>query len=436
MYGIIVSPDNLAAVKEAISQSDIWYEKSGVFDTDTFVQYCRAAAQVSLKVLIVDAESSDDASLIKGIRQFRLQRGSTRVLLLAPGRQPGDPTISTLLKFQVFDVVAPSLNESDPEDEDGLEQDEELNTKNLAESIRKQLELEPGYANAARWDLDGDEKALDKPKSHEDHKSKKPNHEKSLGIDHSIIEELQDIDIAPPPIRERQTLVETIIGTVVIAVVGVEAAVGTTHTTLLITNFISRKGLKVAVVEANESRDFGRIEAAYEGMIGYETSHSMFSIGGVDYYKYPYKYDIAELLEQKYDYILLDLGDYQSSPYLEEFYRAHVQVIVGHGSEWRQHKIIEFSNKHSHRDQSQWIYCIPHVEKVVIDDVHKAIVEGKLIAIPSHPDPYQQLKWTDVILENMLREYLGKKRNPNKQIIIYSILLAIILILAIMLLIK
>lgn len=29
MYGIIVSPDNLAAVKEAISQSDIWYEKVG-----------------------------------------------------------------------------------------------------------------------------------------------------------------------------------------------------------------------------------------------------------------------------------------------------------------------------------------------------------------------------------------------------------------------
>ena len=67
-------------------------------------------------------------------------------------------------------------------------------------------------------------------------------------------------------------------------------------------------------------------------MIGSETDVSIFSISGVDYYKSSYKYNIAELLEQNYDYIVLDLGDHHSSHYLEEFYRAHVQLVIGHGA--------------------------------------------------------------------------------------------------------
>ena len=100
LYGLIVSPGNVQEVKEAIKGSEVWFEKIGIFNPDTFVQHCQRL--VNMQALIIDATCIDDSSLIKGIRQFRLKRGATRIVLIAPGREPGDVTISTLLKLQVL----------------------------------------------------------------------------------------------------------------------------------------------------------------------------------------------------------------------------------------------------------------------------------------------------------------------------------------------
>lgn len=449
LYGLIVSPGNVQEVKEAIKGSEVWFEKIGIFNPDTFVQHCQAAAAVNMQALIIDATCIDDSSLIKGIRQFRLKRGATRIVLIAPGREPGDVTISTLLKLQVFDFVAPKLEtlEGD-EDEDSDDLDDDLDESDedqkdppnermpLSHYIKQQLLMRPEYSNAARWDLGVDEVGTVQNKQDTGKGKEKQETNQSAKLDQTLLKEIHDIEIEPPPIKEKQTLVETIIGTVVIAVIGVEEAVGTTHTALLVTNFIARKGRKVAIIEANDHRDFAKIEAAYEGMIGSETDVSIFSISGVDYYKSSYKYNIAELLEQNYDYIVLDLGDHHSSHYLEEFYRAHVQLVIGHGSEWRQHRLFEFAEEHGHRDQANWIFCIPHVEEVVIGDIQKELHEGKIHAIPSHPDPYRINKGTDSTLERFLKEYIGKKRNKNRQWIIYSVMVAIIILLIILLAVK
>ena len=118
-----------------------------------------------------------------------------------------------------------------------------------------------------RWDLGVDEVGTVPNKQDTGKGKEKQEANQSAKLDQTLLKEIHDIEIEPPPIKEKQTLVETIIGTVVIAVIGVEEAVGTTHTALLVTNFIARKGRKVAIIEANDHRDFAKIEATYEGMI-------------------------------------------------------------------------------------------------------------------------------------------------------------------------
>lgn len=438
MYGILATPDHIESIKEAIGEGDIWYEKVDQLGEDAFIQECISASQVNLLTLIVDMDMTDPESLIKGIRKFRVSRGNTRIVILAVGREPGDKTINTLLKFQIFDFIAPSLNSiegyededfdelEDETEEDAIEKKIEIR-RPLSHYIHSQLSLRPSYSNAARWDIET-EAMLNrgtggKVKTGEargrDDKEKKPTSEKSQPLDSSVIEHIDQLEIQPIPTREKQTLVETIIGTVTIAVMGIEASSGSTHTAILIANYLERKGNKVALIEANSSNDFAKIANAYDGVMGLQNDEQYFTIQEVDYYKSNYRYDVAELLELEYDYIILDLGSHNSTKYMEEFYRSHVQVVTGHGSEWRQEKIYEFAQLHSHRDQERWIFCLPFSDKQTRVDVEKRLGEGIVTILPTHPDPYRNQRETDAVLESFLKEYMGQKRQKTRMSTFY-----------------
>ncbi|WP_103110900.1 hypothetical protein [Brevibacillus reuszeri] len=435
MYGIISSPDFIDEIKKAIENETIIFEESGKFSADAFVQHCQSVSAAQIHTLIVDINATDDLGMIKGIRTIRMKRKS-RIIVVAPGREPGDLTINTLLKFQVFDFVAPSLSsiEGYEDDEDDEDDEELLQRKPLSIYIQEQLKKEASYANAARWDVGSEEIILKqmqeqtKTKSAEGTKTPKETQKSRSGIEG--IEQIEELEINPPAIREKQTLVETIIGTVIIAVVGVEPTAGSTHTAILIADFLSRKGRNVSIIEANNSDDFSRIANAYDGLAGVPNDEQFFTIEGVDYYKSNYRYDVPELLEMSYDYIVLDLGSYRDTVYMEEFYRAHVQVVVGHGIEWRQGKVYEFANEHRHRDQSKWIYCIPTVNKLIQSDVQKGLGTGIVHVIPQHPDPYKSQRDTDNVLETFLKEYMGQKRKKTSTRVYMAaiILLSVIVI--------
>lgn len=410
LYGIISSEENANAIREAVGEEDIWFEKIGDFSEESFVQHCQSSANANVQTLIVDMSSTDDGSIIRGIQQFRLLRDS-RIVVVGPGRVPGDTTITTLLGLQVLDIVAPSLSEDGGFDENLL-----------AQQLRQQLAMKPSYGNVVRWDLKTAEVAQIK-KAQRKEKARK---EKGIApIDPSLMDHIESIQIQPPLVKEKQTLVETIIGTVIIAVVGVEETAGCTHTALLVTHYLSKKGRRIAVIEANGSDDFSKIESAYQaGTDGYISHEAMFSIDGIDHYKSNYRYDIARLLELNYDYIILDLGSYLKTPYLEEFYRAHVQIVTGHGIEWRQSRLYEFSKTHEHRDQSKWIYAIPHVDEAVIGDIRKTLELSGVYPIPFHPDPYRSQKDTDQVLDGFLKAYIGRKRKKASIPVLYGIIAA------------
>ena len=428
MLGLIVTRQRANAVYDAVKGTgmDIWFEKVGTFPSEVFVHHCQAAAGVNLQTLIVDADSTDPASLVKGLRLFRSMR-NTRIILIAPGRKPGDATITTLLPLQVWDIIAPDIETADNDDEESSS-----NNDQLSELIRRQLETEHSYGNAARWDVHA-EQFIMAAAERQGKEVRKPAHT----LDKDILEHIESLAIEPPPAREKVMLLETIIGTVLVAIIGVEENAGTTHTALLITNYLARKGKKVAIVEANDKKDFATIEYVYEGMRGFQSDKPSFSIKGVDYYKSGWDLDLAKLKEKNYEYIVLDLGCYEKSEYIEEFLRAHVQVVVGHGSDWRQQKIAEFSEKFKDRDQSNWIFCTPFADELSVDDIKKMIKSDRVYSIPAHPDPWIANRETDQVLDLFMKEYLGQRRAKNRTGLLYGIIAAafvVIVILVILLL--
>lgn len=417
MIGLIASHLFIEEIREVFEKEDIWFEKIGIFTDENFLHHCQSVTKANIQTLIVDMTCTNDESIIRGIQQYRLHKDS-RIILIAPEREPGDQVIYTLLGLQVLDILVPVKNQ------EGYD--------SIKESLLEIIQTKPSYKNVVSWDIRSsivaDQKKLDEEIKKLEKEKNKISHSNT-----SIFEHIESTEIHLPKVKEKLLFVDRTIGTILISVLGVEKGVGVTHTGILVANFLTRRGNTVAIVEVNKTNDFSFIEGSYEGEDPSQlNADEYFQLRGVTYYKSNYSFEIAELMEKRYDYIILDLGSYAESNYIDEFYRSHLQIVIGNGSDWKQHEIIDFSLHHKDRDQSKWAYCIPHVKPIVIDDIEKELYEGQLFRIPTHPDPYEIQKDTDSILNEILENLIEKKKYKFNRAItslfISSLLVIVILI--------
>lgn len=418
MIGIISSTERFKDISDAVMDQEVLFQKTGQFNSDEFIHHCHSAAAINLSMLLVDIDCADGQSLIKGLRIFRSSRPA-RIILIAPGRVPGDPTIASLLSLQVWDIVAPEL----PKDDEVEEEEEQPDPYYLTYLIKQQIQTVPSYGNAARWDAQITESPKTKKHVTSNEKPNQAKRNESIAPDPSQLE----IDFEPPPVREKVTIQETIVGTVFIAVIGAEHSSGTTHTSLIISNFLTNNGYKVAIVEANSHRDFQQIENVYEGLQNVQSGRNHFKIHGLEYYKSG-RLDITELKERAYDYIVLDLGCYEETEHLEEFLRAQVQIVTAHGSEWRQPQLYKFYDQFNQRDQTEWSYLIPFADNQTITDIKKVIRKSKVVSVPVHPDPWEKQDDTDNVLYQILVDFIGKRRKKYKQGLLYASLIVMALV--------
>lgn len=301
MYALVVSPERTDQVRQAI-QGDIVYESDETLDSESTRIVFEAVARVSARVLIVDMAVGPGRALIAGIRHYRIARPQTRIILLAPGREPGDQTVAQLVGLGVYDII-PGANDAD-----------------WTELVRTTLQKPAAtFAQAARW--------------HVAH---------SLNGDFTV--------------RERVSIERVPLGTLTIAVAGVAPGVGCTHTALLISNYLSQLGRRVGLTEiaprpalASLSHFLAKERGGY------------WQLGRLDIYpdvdlntdlsvtftdKLSRRFRALGQSGKKYEYLVFDLGPLSPAGLANEnhgFYRAVWQellrsslpVIVGSGAPWR-----------------------------------------------------------------------------------------------------
>lgn len=158
MLGIIASPAYAQAIQAATDEEPILFERVGEFRTDEFLEFCKGASQISLRYFIVDVACTTKEALIRGVRIFRL-RSNARIIVLASGRKPGDPVISTLVNLGVWDILTPEM---DQEEESGAE---------VSEAIQRQMKLFYNYGNASRWHYLNDDSIFREEKQAKDRRS-------------------------------------------------------------------------------------------------------------------------------------------------------------------------------------------------------------------------------------------------------------------------
>jgi len=429
LYGFIIASEK-SELLNAISDSLIIYSKIGTFDTNKFYEYCKGVGNVNLTTLIVDLDAvEDDGAFVKGIRQYKFVRPHTRIILIAAGRTPGDPAVSKLVGLGIYDIINPKIQEDYEEEEQeensiGVENEEyedlEIDYVSLLET---QLSNKASYAEASRWHVDIDFE-ITNPAPVKENKLIRKDVKQNTFPEFDEEEFLDEI-----PVKEKVIIKDRIVGSIFISVIGLERNTGATHLSLLIGNFLKKKGLKVAVIEANNSEDLSTIESAYEGG-PYQTKEKMFNIRGVDYYKNIQTLNIPEIIN-KYNFIILDIGSEDNTEHFEEFFRSHVQIVTASGAIWKREKIELFQSAYQDLKYENIILAIPFADKYILDDLSKETDFLEIVSIPVHSDPFENNKETSELLNELLKNFLPgiKDGQTVSTKILYAILTVTVAIL-------
>ncbi|MEK8210414.1 hypothetical protein NST41_33015 [Paenibacillus sp. FSL L8-0696] len=327
LYGIIASREYIPDLKEVIGSSEIWFERVGDFSDEDFMIHSQAAMSANVQVLFIDMTCAEDNAIIRGIKQYRLKRDN-RIIMIAPNRVPGDPTITALISLQVLDFISFTV-----------EVDEEEETReSISYLVKQQLNKKPSYGNVARWNVQT-ENTIER--------SEKARLEKRISRNKSddqysrtLLEELEALagqDSGPRReiIKQPELIImEKMLGTALIAVGGTGRRTGASHTAIQISNILQELSESVACVELLDPNAGKPVFKKFRSGDQSASIEGGFRYKEVDYYPEADMKQYLRVLSGKYDYIVLDLGDCLNNQYYEEFFRAQVSILTCGSSVW------------------------------------------------------------------------------------------------------
>lgn len=209
---------------------------------------------------------------------------------------------------------------------------------------------------------------------------------------------------------------DTILGTVIIAVASVERNLGSTNTALNIAKYLSEQNYDVAVVEGNTSSDFDRIHCLIH-LENLQIEDMEFEFKGFDHFKYRENFDVAQVYKH-YQYVVLDLGVLRDSPYEDEFYRSHMQVVTVSADEWKYHWIEQFKLEYELDDRTK--FAVANGNESAVKELSSRLKE-EVFLIGNTISPYHVTKDNEDTYSDLLggfnEEYTPRERN-NKHLLI------------------
>ena len=385
MYGLIGTEDSRRLLREFIQ--DAVTQKIGHFEPDTFVKLCQQISNLAIEILFLDFRCTSDDAIIKGARMIRFHRSNTRIVVIAPNREPGDPCISALVSLGVYDIIAYPEDTADETE--------------VADEIRRLLHSPPNYANAARWHFQ-----LDEPNIQE-------KTEKKRLIQPPTPPRLEEFLLDPPPIRPK--VVERLVGTATIAVTGVTRRTGSTHLAISLSTYLSRRNYEVACVELSEYPVFqffqeeepARIEAGFHRE--------------ADFYPRADERLMHSIFSRRYQFIVLDLGqvisESRTHAVQSELGRASVMFLTMGPSEWDFNFLIQtLDTFHNLGLGHSWNVVVNFADPDTFREIEQAFTPAereklrvRFFRNPIQANPFQVHADQERLFENCLATLIPKK---------------------------
>lgn len=159
MYSVIASHKYIEQIRHAIGKDNIIFEKEGPFSDigKVFIEASRIYSNTM--VFDIDTANEDYTRLLDALKNYRVSRPETRIILIAPGRTPGDKVIASLVKLGIYDIIAPEILENQDDDI------EKVSSPLILPYIVETISKPSNYSDAARWDTEGYEETGSKAKT-------------------------------------------------------------------------------------------------------------------------------------------------------------------------------------------------------------------------------------------------------------------------------
>ncbi|CAH1192580.1 Serine/threonine-protein kinase PknD [Paenibacillus auburnensis] len=196
--------------------------------------------------------------------------------------------------------------------------------------------------------------------------------------------------------------------TAVVALLGVSAGLGTTHTSLAVSSGLARKGPTAWVDFSPESSIYDRICSlldfpVHSGKMG--TSEAPLSWKGIDFWQRPVKGDLTELLNKNYTYIVMDLGTGGYEGALEEFTDSDIPLLVASGSAWRLEDTLHWLRRNRLTLHTNWQVCLPLASRSSAELLAAALGgQVEVSSLPLQQDPFEHNGKLVQVLGQLLRK--------------------------------
>jgi hypothetical protein len=354
LISVILTKQRSEKVIEAAKElGEIILEQVGTLDSQGIKDVLNSAARVASDILILDLDIGSGKDVVAALQSFRIARPHTRIIILAPDREPGDVIVSSLVGLGIYDIV------SGPKDTDW--------GKLVRDALFSQLAT---YAQAARWHTG------------------------------------QFLDTAP--VKEQVIIEERPAGIVTIAVAGIAYGLGCTHTALSIASFLARSGYSAAIVEDSQRPALGFLCSVMNARDG--RVQGSYTIHGLDIFpsgksaagdNSNYDSLIRKIKTGQYEYVVRDLG-VLDEPKVRDMYRADTAFLVASAVKWRWQELID-------KIDPEFSIVFPLASQGDIEDLSfYAGIKGT--ALPYCPNPFSKdndslfLKLLAPILPNRKRK--------------------------------
>lgn len=153
-----------------------------------------------------------------------------------------------------------------------------------------------------------------------------------------------------------------------IAVAGTEKNIGVTHNTIVLANYLRKKGFMIAVIEMNASGAYDSICEAYEEK---KFSEGYFTISGVDFYPNVDADKLLKIMEHSYNFLLLDFGEFENADRML-WEKCDEKFIISGAKAWEMEQTNKVFGMASVETLKTYIFCFNFTQQ----KDHKAILEG------------------------------------------------------------
>ncbi|MGB9860486.1 MAG: hypothetical protein ACPLQP_11175 [Moorellaceae bacterium] len=107
LCAVICTPERLEAARKAVASAGYQLVLERIVTAqDDLAQALNAAARVAADVLVLELPQDLGEEIIKPVDGYQMLRPTTRIIVLAPGRSPGDPAVAAMVHLGIYDIIA------------------------------------------------------------------------------------------------------------------------------------------------------------------------------------------------------------------------------------------------------------------------------------------------------------------------------------------